>query len=155
MGRDWTLFGEIENVCCCNCISILIIMKKVIIDCVELFRYHGRETLSKISRLECIYHYDVSFVLWNETMLSILFPHIIQEMYCLKIASSCTIYITGRSPLFIQGINQPPYFPLGPLASIIYLENGQCIDVVFYHFEDGVRISIGIYAHSGIQIKVQ
>ena len=52
LGRDWLLVGAIEDVCCCDCISVFIIKTAEIIDCVEVFIGHGRVTVSKLSRLE-------------------------------------------------------------------------------------------------------
>ena len=86
LGRDWLLVGVVKYFCFYNCISVLIIKTELIIECADIFRGRERLTLSKVYLLERRYHYAVFFVLWNETKLFVVSPHLLWGNILFKIA---------------------------------------------------------------------
>ena len=133
LGSDWLLVGAIKDLCCWNCISVLIITAGVIIDCFELFRVDGRVTVSKLSWLECRYHYALSFVICNETMISILFPHLIRENILFK--NGFILSHTYYWAFAFVHLNAQPTSILSFRYTYVnnILEDGQFIHMVLYH----------------------
>ena len=150
LGCYWLFFVAIGGVCCCNYISVLIITKEVIIECVELFRVHGRVTISKLSLLEFVYNYSLSFILRNETTLSIVLPHLLWFFFNIFILS----YIYYWLFAFVHPNAQPTsILSFWSTSAKNILEDGKFINVVFYHFDNGIRIDVGVFTYVEVSIS--